>query len=53
MPEPVDLIAALLASVEEARARNNEPCPRCGGDRLQPNFREDATTCHTPRKANS
>lgn len=49
-----DLMAKLAASIQRARAeqraRDNEPCPRCGGDRLRTDF-TDSGRCHAPRQA--
>jgi len=51
-PAGVDLAAALRASVEAARARqrerDNEPCPKCGGDRLRTDFTSSGR-CHAER----
>jgi len=51
-PAVVDLAAALRASVEAARARqrerDNEPCPKCGGDRLRTDFTSSGR-CHAER----
>lgn len=30
------------------RARDDQPCPSCGGDRLRPDFTE-VDRCHAPR----
>ena len=47
----VDLLAALSASIERAKQqrRDNEPCPKCGGDRLRADFVNPAR-CHVPKK---
>lgn len=49
--EPVDLVAALHASVMRAQQRrlDREPCPTCGGDRLRADF-TNPDRCHVPRK---
>jgi hypothetical protein len=44
----VDLLSALLLSVERARAVRNEPCPVCGGDRLRPDY-TGSGHCHAGR----
>lgn len=49
--QPVDLMAALKASIEaaqERRRRDNEPCPTCGGDKLRTDFTKSGR-CHAPR----
>lgn len=45
----IDLMGALAASVQRARqrARDNEPCPKCGGDRLRTDF-TGSGRCHAP-----
>lgn len=49
-----DLMGALLASLREHRAeqrkRDNEPCPKCGGDRLRTDF-TGSGRCHSPLPA--
>lgn len=51
MSDAPDLLAALANSIEMARAqraRDNQPCPDCGGDRLWPDF-TGAEECHAVR----
>lgn len=43
-----DFVGYALA-MEEQRARDNEPCPTCGGDRLRADF-INPNRCHVPRK---
>lgn len=47
-----DVMGNLLASLhlhrEEQRARDNEPCPACGGDRLRADF-TGSGRCHAAR----
>lgn len=41
----------VLSSIHQRadqRARDNEPCPTCGGDRLRTDF-TDSGRCHAPR----
>ncbi|WP_406245830.1 hypothetical protein ACI7YT_12380 [Microbacterium sp. M] len=42
-----DLIAAAYYRAEQ-RDRDNEPCEKCGGDRLRTDF-TGANRCHAPR----
>ncbi len=47
--EQIDLMGALEASVLRARqrAKDNEPCATCGGDRLRTDF-TGSGRCHAP-----
>ena len=48
MSDDIDLLAALAASIERAREQrriDNTPCPKCGGDRLRPDF-TGSGRCH-------
>ena len=54
MSENVDLVAALRESIDAARMRRQQrerdslPCPKCGGDRLRPDF-TGSGRCHVER----
>lgn len=45
----IDLLGALSEALDRARQRkrDNEPCPKCGGDRLRANF-IPGESCHLP-----
>lgn len=47
----IDLLAALAGALDRAREHqrklDNEPCPKCGGDRLRRNF-TPGEPCHAP-----
>lgn len=50
--EQIDLMGALEVSLRRARqrARDNEPCATCGGDRLRIDF-TGSGRCHAPLAA--
>lgn len=52
MSDEPDLIEALQAAIMRARQRrkDREPCQKCGGDRLRPDF-TDPARCHARRTA--
>lgn len=45
-----NLLASLVTHRAEQSARDNEPCPKCGGDRLRSDF-TGSGRCHAPRAA--
>lgn len=42
-----NLLASLVTHRAEQSARDNEPCPKCGGDRLRGDF-AGSERCHAP-----
>lgn len=41
-------LARVVAAAAVQREIDNQPCARCGGDPLRPDYREPGLPCHVP-----